>query len=334
MVAYSEVAAANALINDANAPRVSVFLGGTAGIGKLTIEALVATGASVKIYLVGRKSSEQRMQAFIQSMHAINPKAQIVWTEGEISLLADTKRVCDEIKRQERHVDLLFLTAGYAPFGGRAETPEGIDISQSLEYYSRVLAIQHLLPVLKQAEAPRVVSVLAGGIQRATVNYEDPDLKRPGAYGMVKGQTQLGTMNALGLEKLADENPEVVFIHSWPGWVNTGNLNRTFDAKSGWLARVIEAVLGFIIRNLAMSNERSGQRNLFAATSAAFGGRGVPWKGKPATNTRDEPAAEKGLFQVSWNCNSTPNASVMAKMRGTPREKIWEHTQEVLKPYL
>lgn len=334
MVAYSEIAASNALINDANAPRVSVFLGGTAGIGKLTIEALVGTGASVKIYLVGRKSSEQRMQAFIQSMHAINPRAQIVWTEGEISLLADIKRVCDEIKRQERHVDLLFLTAGYAPFGGRAETPEGIDISQSLEYYSRVLAIQHLLPVLRQAEAPRVVSVLAGGMHRGVINYEDPDLRKPGSYGMFKGQMQLGTMNSLGLEKLADENPDVVFIHSSPGWVNTGNLNRTFDAKSGWLAWFIETVLGWIIRTAAMSDEKSGQRNLFVATTAAFGGRGVPWKGKLAANTRDEPAAEKGLFQAIWNGNSTPKASAMAKMRGTPREKIWEHTQEVLKPYL
>jgi NADP-dependent 3-hydroxy acid dehydrogenase YdfG len=78
MVSYKEIQASNALINDALAPRVSVFAGGTSGIGKLTIRALVATGASVRIYLVGRKSSEVRTHAFIQELHAINPKAEII----------------------------------------------------------------------------------------------------------------------------------------------------------------------------------------------------------------------------------------------------------------
>ncbi|EAQ84451.1 hypothetical protein CHGG_08465 [Chaetomium globosum CBS 148.51] len=334
MVAYSEVEASNAQINDATAPRVSVFLGGTAGVGKFTITALVGTGASVKIYLVGRKSSAQRMQAFIQEMHAVNPKAQIIWTEGEISLLADVKRICNEIKSKERHIDLVFLTAGYAPYGERVETTEGIDISQSLEYYSRLLCVQHLLPLLNQAEAPRVVSVLSGGMSRGNIDTDDPDLRKPGSFGLMKGQMQLGTMNSLGLEKLADENPNVVFIHSSPGSVNTGNLGRTFDAKSGILAWVFETILGWFVRAFAMSDERSGQRNLFGATSAAFGGRGVPWKGEPAANSRGEPAAKRGLFHVSWNCNSTPNERVMTKLRGTAREKIWGHTQEILRPYL
>ncbi|KAH6842326.1 hypothetical protein B0I37DRAFT_381682 [Chaetomium sp. MPI-CAGE-AT-0009] len=335
MVAYTEILAANALINDATAPRVSVFVGGTSGIGKLTINALVATGAAVKIYLVGRKSSEQRTFAFIGEMRSLNPKAEIIWTEAEISLLAETKRVCDEIKRKERHVDLLFLTAGYAPFGERTETTEGIEVSQSLEYYSRVLFVLHLLPLLGQAEAPRVVSVLAGGLSKATVDVDDIDLKRPGNFGMVKAQTQYGTLNSLGLEKLADENPHVVFIHSWPGWVNTGNLGRTFDSHSGIVARVAQSILGWLISTFAMSDERSGQRNLFQATSAAFGGRGTPWKGKPGVNSRNEAAAKQGLFHINYKCDCTPNARVMSVLRDSKaRERIWEHTQEVLRPYL
>ncbi|KAK3291550.1 uncharacterized protein B0H64DRAFT_247735 [Chaetomium fimeti] len=334
MVAYSEILASNALINDATAPRVSVFMGGTSGIGKLTIRALVATGASVKIYLVGRKSSEQRTFAFIRELRSMNPKAQIIWTEAEISLLAETKRVCDEIKQKERHVDLVFLTAGYAPFGERIETAEGIEVSQSLEYYSRVACILHLLPLLEQAEAPRVVSVLAGGLSRAKVELDDIDLRKPGNFGMMKAQTQYGTMNSLGLEKLADENPHVVFVHSWPGWVNTGNLGRTFDSKTGIIARVAHTILGWLIGMFAMSDETSGQRNLFQCTSAAYGSRGVPWKGKPGVNTRNVVAATEGLFQVDYKCGSMPNARVMAVLRENARERIWEHTKEVLKPYL
>ncbi|KAF7554945.1 hypothetical protein G7Z17_g2561 [Cylindrodendrum hubeiense] len=222
MVSSKEIRASNALINDATAPRVAVFVGGTSGIGKFTVQALVATGASVRIYLVGRKSSEERTNAFIQELQVINPKAEVIWTEAEVALLAETKRVCQAIKTKESRVDLLFLTTGYAPFGTRSETAEGLEITQSLEYYSRMLFVQHLLPLLSEAEAPKVVSVLAGGMERS-VDLDDMDLKKPGNFGIMKAQTQYGAMNTMALEKLASDNPNVTFIHSWPGWVNTGN---------------------------------------------------------------------------------------------------------------
>ncbi|KAK1770106.1 hypothetical protein QBC33DRAFT_530157 [Phialemonium atrogriseum] len=237
MVSYTEIQGSNALINDATAPRVAVFVGGTSGIGKFTVRALVATGASVRIYLVGCKSSEERTNAFIQELHTINPRAEVIWTEGEVSLLADTKRVCEVIKSKEPRVDLLFLSAGYAPFGTRRETTEGLEIVQSLEYYSRMLFVLHLLPLLGKAEVPRVISVFAGGLMKTTIDLDDIDLKRPGNFGVMKAKTQYGNMNTTILEKLADENPNVTFIHSWPGSVNTGNVRRGLDPNSilAWL---------------------------------------------------------------------------------------------------
>ena len=331
MVSYKEIQASNALINDATVPRVAVFVGGTSGIGKFTVRALVATGTSVRIYLVGRKISEERTHAFIQELYAINPKAEVIWTEGEVSLLAETKRVCECIKSKESRVDLLFLTAGYAPFGTRRETAEGLEIAQSLEYYSRMLFVLHLLPLLGEAEAPKVVSVLAGGLERATIDLDDLDLKKPGNFGGMKAHRQYATMNTMTLEKLANENPNVTFIHSWPGAVNTGNVRRGLDPNSvmAWFVWLIfEPIVGLF----AFSDEESGQRYLFQSTSAAFGGRGVPWKGKPGINSLEKPA--DGLFLVNYKCDCTPNAKVMPLLREKALGKIWDHTQEVLRPYL
>jgi NAD(P)-dependent dehydrogenase (short-subunit alcohol dehydrogenase family) len=332
MVSQTEIQASNALINDATAPRIAVFVGGTSGIGKFTIKALVATGASVRIYLVGRKSSEERMAAFLQELHAINPKAEVIWTEGEISLLAETKRICEVIKSKEQRVDLLFLTAGYAPFGARNETAEGMEIAQSLEYYSRVLFIQHFLPLLGAAEAPRVVSVLGGGLERATaVDLDDIDLKKPGNFGGIKAQTQYVTMNSATLDRLAAENPDVTFIHSWPGWVNTGNVRRSAEPNSmfGWFTwLVLEPLIGL----LSISDDNSGQRHLFQSTSSYFGGRGVPWKGEAGVNSHDKQA--NGLFLVNYKCDCTTNAKAMPVIREKAQGKIWDHTQEVLRPYL
>jgi NAD(P)-dependent dehydrogenase (short-subunit alcohol dehydrogenase family) len=331
MVSCKEILASNALVNDTTAPRVAVFVGGTSGIGKFTVKALVATGASVRIYLVGRKIAEEPMNVFIQELYAINAKAEVIWTEGEVSLLAETKRICNFIRSKESRVDLLFLTAGYAPFGTRRETAEGLEITQSLEYYSRMLFILHLLPLLEQAEAPRVVSVLAGGMEKAKIDLDDLDLKAPGNFGGVKAQMQYGAMNTMALEILADKNRNVTFMHSWPGWVNTGNIRRSTDPNTitAWIFWLILEPLIFL---LAFSDEESGQRHLFQSTSAAFGGRGVPWKGKPGVNSLEKQA--EGLFLVNYKCDCTPNAKVLPILRKNAQGKIWDHTQEVLRPYL
>lgn len=332
MVSYKEIQASNALINDTTAPRVAVFVGGTSGIGKFTVRALVATGASVRIYLVGRKSSEERMHAFIQELHAINPKAEVIWTEGEVTLLAETKRVCEAIKSKESRVDLLFLTTGYAPFGTRKETAEGLEITQSLTYYSRMLFVLHLLPLLGEAEAPKVVSVMGGGLELTTIDLDDLDLKKPGNFNFIKAQTHYAAMNTTTLEKLANDNPKITFIHSWPGWVNTGNVRRGLDDPNSIMAWFVWLILEPLIGLFAISDEVSGQRHLFQSTSAAFGGRGVPWKGKPGVNSLGKPA--DGLFLVNYKCDCTPNAKVMLWLREKALGKIWNHTQEVLRPYL
>ncbi|KAJ5651152.1 uncharacterized protein N7484_004875 [Penicillium longicatenatum] len=334
MVSFKEIQGSNALINDVTAPRIAIFIGGTSGIGKSTIKALVATGTSIRIYLVGRKSSSERTQSFILELNAINPKAEIIWTEAEVSLLSETKRVCELITKKESRVDLLFFTTGYAPFGARMETTEGIEITQSLEYYSRMLFVFRLLPLLRAAEAPRVVSVLGGGLERGNFDLEDIDLKRPGNFGPMKTQMQCITMNTMTMERLAGENPDVTFVHSWPGWVNTGNVRRGLDPNSmiGWVVWLfLEPLIGLF----SLSGEESGQRHLYQCTSAAFGGRGVRWMGKPGINSLGQQGEQgDGLFLVNYKCDCTPNLGVLSLLRGKATGKIWNHTQDVLRPYM
>ncbi|KAK0729626.1 hypothetical protein B0H67DRAFT_638223 [Lasiosphaeris hirsuta] len=333
MVSYKEILASNALINDsATALRVAVFVGGTSGIGKFTIQALVATGIRVKIYLVGRKSSRERTQAFIEELHTLNPKAEVIWTEAEVALLADVKRVCELIQSNESRVDLLFLTAGYAPFGTRAETAEGHEVVQALEYYSRMLFILRLLPLLSASDAARVISVLGGGMETThLIDLDDLDLKRPGNFRVYRARPQYIAMNTMTLDKLASENPDIAFIHSSPGAVNTGNVRRGWDANS-IVGAVFSGLVEFLTWLIGFSDDESGQRHLFDSTSAAFGGRGMPWTGKAGITTTGKSAG--GLFLVNNKCDCTPNAKVVGQLREKGQEKLWDHTQILLGPYL
>lgn len=334
MVSYTEIKASNTLINDITGPRVAVFVGGTSGIGKLTIRALVAAGTSVRIYVIGRKSSQERTNVFIQELHSLNPKADIIWVEGEVSLLADTKRVCELIRAKERYIDLLFFTTGYTPFGARRETAEGLEISQTLVYYTRMLFTIHLLPLLEKAEAPRVVSVLSGGLETPWIDLDDIDLKKPGNFGMVKAKMQHCNMNTIGLDKLAHDNPHVTFVHSSPGGVNTGNVWRGLDDpnSNSFMAWFVWLILEPLIGLFSFSDEESGQRHLFQCTSAAFGGRGIGWNGKAGINSLNKQ--EDGLFLVNYKCDCTPNTRTMSGLRKKAQERIWDHTLEILGPYL
>lgn len=330
MVSLKDIRASNTLINDVTGPRVAVFVGGTSGVGKYTIKALVATGMAVKIYLVGRKASKEPTARFIEQMSSINPKAELIWTEGEVSLLAEVRRICEVIGKESR-VDLLFLTAGYAPFGTRKETAEGLEIAGSLEYYSRMLFILHLLPLLEKAEAPRVISVLAGGKERTTINTDDLALQQPGNFGAIKAQVQYAAMNSMTMEHLANDHPSVTFIHSFPGWVNTGNMRRGPEPNSmtAWLMRLVFEPL---ISPFCFSADESGQRYLFQCTSSTFGGRGGAREGHLGGNSLGKQA--NGLFLVDHMCECTSNAEAMRILREKSQAKIWDHTQEVLGPYL
>lgn len=332
MVQYSEIQESNREFSNTSraTPFVAVFVGGTSGIGKNTIKALVSTNASLKIYLIGRKSAESRMMPFIEELQTINPDAKVAWLEGEVSLLSETKRVCEIIQSNESHIDLLFLSTGYAPFGPREETAEGVEITQSLRYYTRVLCILQLLPLLREGNG-RVVSVLAGGMEWAVTNLDDIDLKKPGSFGVVNAHIQCANMTTATMERLADDNPAVTFVHSAPGSIDTGNVRRGIDSPNSVKAWLIWLFLEPLIRLLSFSSEESAQRHLFQSTSAMFGGRGVRWEGNSGRNSHGDNAA--GLFLVSEKCDCSMNEKAVSSIRQNARNKIWDHTLGVLSPY-
>jgi NAD(P)-dependent dehydrogenase (short-subunit alcohol dehydrogenase family) len=122
MVHISKIKESNAQVDEESAPRVAVLVSGTSGIGKLTLGAIARLGTHFKAYVIGRPESEAAFKPFIEELHAANANASIVWVEGQVSLLSEVKRICDYIKKLETSIDLLFLTTGYVPFGGRQST--------------------------------------------------------------------------------------------------------------------------------------------------------------------------------------------------------------------
>lgn len=110
MVTYATIKTSNSNITPSTFPHTAVFIGATAGLGELTLQGLARLNLPFKVYVIGRKSSEEAFRPVIDELEAANPKAKIIWIEGEISLLAEAKRICEYIKSVETSIDLLFMS--------------------------------------------------------------------------------------------------------------------------------------------------------------------------------------------------------------------------------
>ena len=117
MSSLKPILASNALIGPQDVPKTAVFVGATDGIGKATLQALVSKGFLMKIYIVGRNKASH--QVLLEELARSNPRATLIFVEGQISLVADAQRIASQIAAQADRVDLLFLSSGYLPFTGR-----------------------------------------------------------------------------------------------------------------------------------------------------------------------------------------------------------------------
>ena len=192
-------------------------------------------------------------------------------------------------------------------------------------YYVRMRAIQNLLPLLRAASAPRVVSVLAGGEEGKLVE-DDLDLRKPQNYSIVNAATTSGTMGTLTLGKFATENPSISFVHSFPGFVGTTTLAK---GSTGLVRILLQWIVVPLVNLFAMSAEEAGARALFYATSeryAAVDGTGIPL---PA-GVQKASATEKGVYLTGPKSDDAGNKDLLADLekRGVSN-KVWAITEEV-----
>ena len=176
----------------------------------------------------------------------------------------------------------------------------------ALSYYCRMRFISNLLPLLSKSASPRVVTILGAGLE-AKINTDDLELSSESTYSMVNAMDHSGTMTSLALSELAKANPGVIFIHKYPGLVNTGLFDGILAAWTGVWA-IIGTALRYTILPISglfrTSVDQAGERALYDATSEKFKVAGfyrLDQKDEPA---KDVPVLsqylEEGMGQKVW----------------------------------
>ncbi|ORX90100.1 hypothetical protein K493DRAFT_231584 [Basidiobolus meristosporus CBS 931.73] len=319
MVSLSDIHASNVQIpKTLPAGLVAVFVGGTNGIGEITMKHFAKLAVKPKIYFVGR--AQEAGTRIENELKEINPDGTYAFIKSDTSLVKNVDSVCQEIKNKEKSVNLLFITTGTLSSG--QDTSEGLHLPTSLVLYSRTRFIVNLLPLLKAATSlRRVISVYAGTKEGAII---DTDFQcRNVSLTKIRGHTS--SLITLSLEQIAKTAPDVSFIHVFPGSVRSG-----ITRGSGLLLMIARAVFTVIGRFVYMSEEDCGERQVFFSTSARYPAKNEADTGiELAEGTNGEMGS--GVYSVDENGEPASNAVVkmLAKLRENGTDlKLWNHINE------
>jgi len=148
--------------------RTCVITGATSGIGQSAAEALAALGG--RIIVVAR--SKVRGTSTIERLQTIAPDINHSVYYGDLSRLADMKRVAAEISGAEPRIDVLINNAG-ALFSSRRMTVDGFECTFALNHLSYFVLTHGLRERLQAAAPARVVNTASATHKRSHLNFDD-----------------------------------------------------------------------------------------------------------------------------------------------------------------
>ena len=154
--------------------KVVVVTGASSGIGKETAKAFAAMGWHV----IGTgRNAERSAAAEAEIRAAAAPEARVDFVRGDMALMAETKRIADEIKGLTGRIDVLINNAGGVR-DQRYVTSEGTEETFSANHLAPFLLTRELLPLLRAAVtaegSARVLAVSSQAYAYTTsMNWED-----------------------------------------------------------------------------------------------------------------------------------------------------------------
>lgn len=217
MASLQDVIRANETLRKRYDTATAIFTGATQGSGLGTLRAFAKHISHPKAIIVGR--SLERFQGELQNLKTINPSGEFIFVEGQVSLIESIDAISKQMKNivTNHSVDLLCMSPGWAPIEGRRFTTEGIDEMLALVYYCRLRLVQNLLEMGLMKPTGSVLSIFVGATEGRI--FED-DLGLQKNYRILNMRGQFSAMKTLSFDRLAEQNPQMKFVHAHPGRVD------------------------------------------------------------------------------------------------------------------
>jgi NAD(P)-dependent dehydrogenase (short-subunit alcohol dehydrogenase family) len=256
--------------------RVSLVTGGTDGIGRAVALRLARGGD--RVLVVGRDA--ERGAQVLQQLRELRPGLDHAFLPADLSLLADTARLADAVRRRVGRLDALVCCAGVLSTLPEW-TCEGLERSFVLNYLGRYLLALKLLRPLTRSPSGRLVLVANAGVYRDTLDFGDLQYQRGRPGLRVAARTQFANdLFAVELaERVRATRVEVTCVS--PG------VTRSALLRNGrGLSPLARGGLALAQRLFGQSAEQAAQTPVFLAQHAHAVATGGGFFGPGATPLR------------------------------------------------
>lgn len=284
--------------------KVALVTGGSSGLGQETARVLASRGATVII----TARDAQKLRVATAKISGRYPNARVEGVCLELTDLGSVRNAAAEILERHQRIDLLINNAGVMACALQ-RTEEGFEWQLAANHLGHFLLTCLLLPLLRVADAPRVVVLSSGGHKYSPVNFDDPQFLNGEydkwiAYGQAKTACALFAV-ALN-QRMQGFGGTANAVH--PGSIAT-NLGRHMEQADYEMFGEQFASRGMVYKSI----EQGAATSVWAATAPALEGWGglyledcgigrLDADGSRADGYRDyalDPQAAESLWQLS-----------------------------------
>ncbi len=277
--------------------RTIVITGATDGIGKIAAHELAKTGAT--LVLVGRNAEKGNL--VVNEVSDLTSNKNIRFYQADLSLLKQTKLVCDEIKKDFTQIDVLLNNAG-GFFADYYQTEEGLEHTFALNHLNYFVMTKELLPLLEAAPSGRIVNVSSDAHNGQSIDWDnlqgENGFKGWSVYGRSKLMNILFTYELA--QRISDTSVTANCLH--PGFVKT----KFGDNNSGLMGIGMKLAKSLAAINL----DKGGATSVFLASSPEVEGI----SGKYFAKSKARESSDVSYIENDWKRLWTVSEEVVSKI--------------------
>ncbi|MEJ0028672.1 MAG: SDR family oxidoreductase [Rhizomicrobium sp.] len=272
---------------------------GTGGLGYETALELARHGA--EIVLAGRNPAKGAQS--VAKISAAAPGAKVVFEALDLADLKSVAAFAARMNAQGRPLDLLVNNAGVMAFPTRRETVDGFEMQFGTNHLGHFALTARLLPLLRGARHPRVVTVSSHAHYIGRIRFDDLQAVRRYSPNRAYGQSKLANLLfALELQRRSDAKGwNILSDAAHPGGAAT-ELIPNGPGTGGWMAAtskwLLQPAADGALPQLFAATSPDAKPSAYYGPQKFFGLNGPPGLARLSRRARDPEVAAR-LWDVS-----------------------------------
>lgn len=272
--------------------KVCLITGATEGIGRATAQLFASRGA--RVVIVGREP--EKTVSTVERIRRESKNDSVEYLLADLSSMESVRRLASQVIARYDRLDVLVHNAG--TFGNeRRLSPDGIEVTFAVNYLSRFVLTNLLLPLLKRSARSRVIHVNGAYHFKGRIDFEDLNMER--GYSMDAANARSKLADILFAYSLAGrlEGTGVTVNCLHPGVVRTDSLLRNASVP------LYQKALYWLVRWFFIPPERAAEKILFLSESESLDGVTgkyfVDNKAVPSSPSSYDVGLQKRLWSLS-----------------------------------